>query len=337
MLKEILDMCFHNNVELLYLTRFGSHLYGTNTPESDTDYKGIFLPSKEQCFMQEVPKSLQFSSGGNDKNTKDDVDVQLWSLQYFLQLVSKGETNALDLLFSFTNPDMIVWKSLTHGIMDTIFSNTAKLFDIRNCNAYVGYAIGQAKKYGIKGSRLGVLKNVLNITTDIIEHHLDSETTLENIIDIIIDKCFDSSYCFKKNIKGKNFLVLCGKTHQCSITTNEFYIRIKREYDKYGKRAEQAEKNEGIDWKALSHAVRALVQMKQLILTGFINYPLIDAVELSNIKRGNTTFFDVEKRIYDDIEKIDTMLKKPNLIVHNKRDDKFIRSIIIDAYEELSL
>jgi predicted nucleotidyltransferase len=31
---------------LLYLTKFGSHLYGTNGPNSDADYKGFYLPSK---------------------------------------------------------------------------------------------------------------------------------------------------------------------------------------------------------------------------------------------------------------------------------------------------
>lgn len=29
---------------LLYLTEFGSVLYGTNTPSSDTDLKGIYSP-----------------------------------------------------------------------------------------------------------------------------------------------------------------------------------------------------------------------------------------------------------------------------------------------------
>jgi predicted nucleotidyltransferase len=28
--------------------KFGSHLYGLNTPTSDVDYKGIFMPTLEQ-------------------------------------------------------------------------------------------------------------------------------------------------------------------------------------------------------------------------------------------------------------------------------------------------
>lgn len=29
---------------------FGSFLYGTDTPESDKDYKGVFLPSWEEIL-----------------------------------------------------------------------------------------------------------------------------------------------------------------------------------------------------------------------------------------------------------------------------------------------
>lgn len=33
---------------------FGAHLYGTATPESDLDYKGIFLPAKEELLNIEM-------------------------------------------------------------------------------------------------------------------------------------------------------------------------------------------------------------------------------------------------------------------------------------------
>lgn len=52
---------------------FGSHLYGTDTPKSDTDYKGIFLPTKEQVFLGKIPKSVTLSKGhDNEKNNPTD-------------------------------------------------------------------------------------------------------------------------------------------------------------------------------------------------------------------------------------------------------------------------
>lgn len=129
--------------KLLYLCKFGSHLYGTDTPTSDSDFKGIFLPSKTNCLLGDMPKHFTSSTGdGESKNSEDDLDVQFWSLQYWLSLVGKGETNALDLLYSATHTDMVVYSDKN---MCYVFDNHDQLFTTNDCNSYVGYAIGQAK------------------------------------------------------------------------------------------------------------------------------------------------------------------------------------------------
>jgi len=129
-------------------------------------------------------------------------------------------------------------------------------------------------------------------------------------------------------------LVLCGKVHQGNIGILEFVKRVEKEYTKYGKRAEEAENNKGIDWKALSHAVRALTQMKQLIETGKIQYPLSNAKYILSIKLGKKPYKEVEKLIYNGIEDVDRMLKNPNLIVKNTKNKNIIKNIILEAYNE---
>jgi len=42
---------------------FGSHLYGTDTPESDKDYKGVFMPARDDipnpcCFLKQFSAHL---------------------------------------------------------------------------------------------------------------------------------------------------------------------------------------------------------------------------------------------------------------------------------------
>ena len=70
---------------LLYLTEFGSRLYGTNTPESDYDFHGIYLPSMQDMLLQKKAPHVHFSTGDKEnKNTSEDCDIQLWSLQYWL-------------------------------------------------------------------------------------------------------------------------------------------------------------------------------------------------------------------------------------------------------------
>ena len=54
--------------------RFGSHLYGLNTPNSDVDYKGIFMPTLEELLLGTYPKTIVTSTGPEHaKNSADDV------------------------------------------------------------------------------------------------------------------------------------------------------------------------------------------------------------------------------------------------------------------------
>ncbi len=88
---------------------FGSHLYGTATSESDLDYKGIFLPSKEEILLGNIPKGYSYSTRATDaKNTADDTDVELYSLHYFIKLACEGQTVALDMLHA---PDAMIMES----------------------------------------------------------------------------------------------------------------------------------------------------------------------------------------------------------------------------------
>ena len=75
-------------MQLIVKTVFGSHLYGTDTPESDKDFKGIFMPSKKEIFLGKIPKSISESTkkGSESKNTAEDIDTEIYSLQYFIEL-----------------------------------------------------------------------------------------------------------------------------------------------------------------------------------------------------------------------------------------------------------
>lgn len=45
--------------------KFGSHLYGTATPESDTDIKGVFLPELRDLLLARAPRHQHTSTGDN--------------------------------------------------------------------------------------------------------------------------------------------------------------------------------------------------------------------------------------------------------------------------------
>ncbi len=323
------------NHTLLYLTQFGSHLYGTHSENSDVDYKGLFLPNKKSLLLQQPCKSFNFSTGDDEsRNTAEDIDIEVWSLHYYLKtLLKNGETQAIDLLFSINHPvnsnvdSCVVYND---GTLDKIYENRHLMFDPKSCKAFIHYAIQQGKRYGIRGSRLGLIKNVY----EYLEQHFDNfeNLRLRDIAPYILDNFYNSSYCFSKYLNGDTALVLIGKTHMYSIKLEEFFNRIKREYDKYGDRAKQAEQNSGIDYKALSHAVRATIQMKELLTTWNINFPLNDPNQnIKKIKAGKLDWKNIEELIINGLNEVEELQKETQ--ISGKHDETFVNSLILSQYE----
>ena len=77
--------------------------------------------------------------------------------------------------------------------------------------------------------------------------------------------------------------------------------------DKYGARAIEAEKNLGLDFKALSHALRAFDQMEQLYKTGRIVFPLATREKLLRVKRGEIPWVELEPMIVERLKEIDAI------------------------------
>jgi hypothetical protein len=70
--------------------------------------------------------------------------------------------------------------------------------------------------------------------------------------------------------------------------------------------------------------------MKELLLTGKIQYPLACADELKDIKFGKKTWKEVEKMIVDGLEEIDTM--RENLVPMHKYDSQFVENFVCTRY-----
>jgi hypothetical protein len=329
-MKIVYELCEKHKSKLIYLVKFGSHLYGTNTENSDLDYKGIFLPSLENLVLGRKIITINHQTSDNvTKNNASDIDIELYSLQYWIELVRKGETIALDVLFSYTNENCIIEK---HYPMDLFFDNTDKLITTSEL-AYTKYAIGQAKKYGIKGSRLGVLKKIHkwfcdNFEEDYLKSKKRDNNKLSLWIDTIVDIFGDESYCFVKEIGNNRCLIVCGKVHQGNISMREFYQRIDKAYNEYGHRAKLAEQNKGIDWKAISHAIRAIYQTKQLLTNGKIIFPLTEADILIKIKQGEYPWSEVENLIVSGLDEISNISSE---FISNWNQN-FVDNLILKTY-----
>lgn len=77
---------------------FGSKLYGTDTPASDTDYYRIIVPSAQEIIFGR--DEIQTSSTNPGKNTSVDEDLTVMSLKKFVEQCMVGELNAISLLYA---------------------------------------------------------------------------------------------------------------------------------------------------------------------------------------------------------------------------------------------
>lgn len=321
--------------KLLYLTEFGSVLYGTNSESSDIDYKGIFLPCQQDMLLGKAAKNIHYTTGdSHSRNTKDDIDVGLWSLQYFMELIGKGDTNAIDLLFSmYSSHNEKYFDNQFFSCMTAPDIVPADFIDIKNTKSYISYAYAQAKKYGLKGSRLAKLKEIIMY----LDHKCpDPIDRIGDYFKDIIDRFGDESLCFIKTVKiDKNsdefvdMLYITGKGFDPHIRVKEALSRLHTDYNRYGERAKEAEQNKNIDWKAISHAVRCLFQMIELIDTGMIHYPLKDAEFIKEIKYGKRTWKECEQIIVDMLKIVD---EKAKTVPANKTFKQLHEDLILTQY-----
>lgn len=317
-------------MDVIVKMKFGSHLYGTATDSSDSDYKGVFMPSKEQVFLGRIPKSINTGTkkGNKSKNTSEDMDTEMYSLHYFVHLACQGETAVLDMLHA---PDsMIIDKS---GLWDEIVGNRHRFYT-KNLKAFVGYARRQASKYGIKGSRLSDAKAVLEF---IDSYKLETSFTrdvpakVKDVWDILPSG--EHILKHEPDLRGIRMYEVCGRKVGETATLNHLYAVVKHFHDVYGERARKAANNEGIDWKAVSHAFRAAFQVKQILAEGTITFPLKEADYLREVKVGKLDYQgEVAPWLNSLIEEVEGLSRKSSL--PEKVDRVFWDDFIIKAIDE---
>lgn len=297
--------------------KFGSHLYGTDTPQSDLDFKGIFMPELKDILLGRIPKAYSSNTkvGSEEKNSKDDKDSDMYSLHHFVKLACAGETVTIDMIHAPANMILStseIWKKIT--------DNKERIYS-KNMTAIVGYARGQAAKYGVKGSRLNAAKSVVDLLESV-----DSNLLLRDVWDTLP---------MGEHIEKKgDWYIVCQKQFPKMSRVGYNLDIIRKFYDNYGKRARMAANNEGIDWKAVSHALRVCYQMLEIVETRNIVYPLKDAIFLREVKLGQHPYNTIGKLLDDLLDEVNE--KTVNSDLPDKIDfkwwDDLLEKTVYDYY-----
>ena len=271
----------------------GSHMFGTNTENSDRDYRSIFIPDISDVILTSNIQKLdtkRISSGSNvTKNGKDDVDHEMWSLRKFMKLLASGDTNAIEMLFA---PESSILEKTE--LWDYIIKNRGELIH-SNATAFVGYCKTQADKYGVKGSRIAALEKIATHLTNV-----NGQDKLETVWQGLKDEQIEH-VCWGKDLVNNHtdeveFMEVSSKKYQGTMKVQEARDRIGKALNSYGLRAMQARENKGIDWKALSHAMRVCMQAIELLNFGRITLPFTDGnlEMIMDIKQGKDSFKTVQ-------------------------------------------
>ncbi len=301
--------------------KFGSHLYGTSTPASDLDIKGVYLPSSRDILLQTIKEVVSFKRDKmeGEKNTSQDVDFELYSVKKFLDLLAQGQTVALDMLFAPESAMMIE----PSPEWDQIKKFAPKLFT-KQASSFLGYCRHQANKYGIKGSRIASAKRALDYIADGQRRygHTARLGIIEDRLELIVNEFL---------ILKDDVFEICGKKALLSAPIKSACAIAQKLVDDYGERALSAQKNENIDWKALSHAVRVGYEAIEFLKTGHITFPRPEASHLLDIKLGKFTFYQVGDEIEQLLVDVEDATKASNL------QDNFDQNLIDDFILELHL
>jgi len=305
---------------IMYLTLAGSRLFGTALPNSDYDVKGIYLPSLKSIFLGNYKKQIRF------KDEECDLDVTIFSLQSFIKQVQKLDVNSLDMLFSKSSKEAVIYTD------DILFNRYFTVENIRKhiltnkMPSFVGYSYAQLDKYNIKISRLNEVIKLRESIENILSNYL-------NVFDLRLKDIINSiDFSEFKYIDKFMPRLLTDSDDMMRVLTKLFPHRSKVGYvlngldsieSNYGKRV--VRNLNSADFKSLSHAYRSVFELYCLLTDGEIVFPLTVADYLLDIRNGKIELDNVVESILDMIAKV----KKIKSTFNDEIDVLFLENIIL--------
>lgn len=341
---------------LIFKAIVGSQSYGTSTPTSDIDYKGV--------YMQKIDDLISF-------NYKEQINVgkdeSYYEIRRFMQLLQSANPTVLELLYS---PDDCIIKNSPQ--FQLLVDNRDKFLTKKCLLSFGGYAIAQIKK--AKG-----LNKKMNWEKIKVERKspLDFTYCCENGITIPIKKWLrihdkKQEYCglvslnhFKDsyalyydyeavfhgtptNFRGivlddsnslRTSSIPKGYTYSTEVIlyfnkdAYSMHCRDFREYNKWlenrntQRYVDVINHNQQIDGKNLLHCRRLLDTAMEIAKDRTINVRRPNADYLLSIRRGEVNLDEIIKKAEDDLILIENLFDKSELPLDC--DIKFVNELLL--------
>lgn len=301
---------------LLAKTTAGSRLYGLDNANSDTDEKGIFLPSLTDCVLGRAPSTQSEKRPG--------YEYEAFSLQRFLQHAARAEDVAMVMLHSN--------KVLVDSSIYQMLRANRKRFYTRNMSGQMSFSRSMAAKYALRADRMETVEQVihhlelmvargvakLGQAWDDLPNHLTYATKGENPLDRNADKRVYT-------VVGKGLTAGIAPSYALDIMTK---VR-----DSYGERVKNAKQMDGQDLKAVSHSFRVAYQLKHVYLDGDYSFPLPESDFIRAIKEGSLNYVtdSLDDKLNDLITEVEQLAEASSY--PDKVDAAWLDKIVLEAYE----
>ena len=300
-------------MDVIFNGIYGSNLYGLATPTSDVDYKGVYAPKKRDIVFNEYQDSIE-------KQTKE-VDETFYAVTKFIKILSKNDMVSTDMLFTPVNMTLQsspLWNQLQSHRQDII---------CKNMKGLVGYIKTQASKYGHKVQRYNEMTEFLQMIKDSWYcNQLIKNTTLPELIN---RSGFKYISFVPKHSNFEEHIDICGSKYQTNAQVHYIEKCLEQKLSKYGTRTKTSSMKNG-DWKSLSHSVRLLYQMDELIETRDLIFPLVKAPDIMKVKLGQQSLEEVADMIEGMFEDVMDKLHKSDLPEYNNMEN--LRNAVLNYY-----
>ena len=337
----------------IFSTIVGSNAYGTNTPESDIDIRGVAIMDNLKYYFGYLDRFEQFEDKVND--------FVIYDIRKAFRLISGANPNMLDLLFVDEK-----FHQFVHPLWERVLDNRDEFLSKRVRFSYIGYAVAQLK--GIKTARgwllnppqkkpersdFGLPEKKVLLKSDIGAFQWIMSHLLQNTIEYL-----NLSDATKEELKEANWIGLVQRkgvpdycwdeTQNITGASDEWmdamkreqrYINAKRHFDSYmqwkhgrNKKRADLEAKFGYDTKHAFHLVRLMRMGKEILSEGKVLVFRPDAEELKEIRNGSWSYDKIEEYAHTMEQEIIALMDTSPLPKEPNR--KFLNQLCVDIIKE---
>lgn len=274
-----------SSFDCIFVGFHGSFLYGLEREGSDIDVKAVYLPTKTDLILGDSAKTHNF------KNDELDIEVEVKSLSSFLKSAKACDTNCVDLLHC--PEEMIITKQ---PLWDEIVKHKSCIF-AKNMRGIVGYIKTHAKKYTNKIDRFNEMKKVLEVC-DTVSSQVEGCKVMD-VAEYVGGEEYNFKYVKPVTLvqdHEQQYLEVCGKKYIFTWDVSQLSAAMEHEISRYGNRTNDGSEK-GMDTKSLSHALRVLFELKEILSTKTVTFPLKEKDYVLAVKLNKVPYDEVMSKI----------------------------------------